>query len=561
MYEFRDVTDHTAIANPLPAEAVSVNGQFIENQISGYRTLYVKGRESLAVELNTYKVGSANGERLKRTRYPARKLTVGFQIIADSSEDFRAKFTRLNYLLSLEQADFVFNDETDKYFTGTPMVDGDIPAGENSVKGEWHIYCAYPFKRSVDVTHLTMEDAVVDGNTATFGIDYQGDQPAKPVLRAKFAPTSGASYSDDGDCGFVAFVDENSNIIQLGNPSIIAYDGDQATIALVNQNMTSLDGWSVTGGSGVPSVTGTMTIENITDELYDSGRGQTMPYAMANSYGTGTAEHGSVMWKNLPQTTADFDVKMLHKFCCQEATEAGSFYCLAQDASNNTVAGVKFTQQSNSTWTDVQFFVKGNNVADLGKHMTIDGDMNGNYGYAHRFLSRSKAITTASGKVVRPAKTQFTYRQFPNLTQITKRGGTVRFNISGRETWEFKTDDRTPISKITLFFGAYGSQPTLNTNAVASISVMDIIADKFSDIPNVFLAGDVIEADCNDASVTMYRNGTLGGYNAPQFGALGNNWEEFELTKGINAIQVIWSDWVNANYKPEIEIDYNEVFI
>ena len=65
MYSFRDITDHTDITNSLPSEAVSINGQYIENVLSGYRTLYTKGRESLGVEITANSVGIADGEKYK----------------------------------------------------------------------------------------------------------------------------------------------------------------------------------------------------------------------------------------------------------------------------------------------------------------------------------------------------------------------------------------------------------------------------------------------------------------------------------------------------------------
>ena len=109
MYEFRDTIDHTEIASALPSEAVSINGQYLESVVEGYRTLYTKGRESLAVELNTYSVGVADGETFKFKRYPARTLKVGFQLVAPDTWEFRRRFNQLNNLLSLDEADFIYN--------------------------------------------------------------------------------------------------------------------------------------------------------------------------------------------------------------------------------------------------------------------------------------------------------------------------------------------------------------------------------------------------------------------------------------------------------------------
>lgn len=216
MYQFIDSISEGGAA-ALPSEAVSIDGTFIENVISGYRTLYVSGRESLGVEIDGQVVSAADGEQFKNQRYPARILTVGFQLIAESNSDFREKFNHLNNLLAVdsEGADFVFNDESDKFFTGYPIFNCEVDPGLNAVTGEWEIYCPYPFKRSVAVVEAT--PTTVNDHSAQFTINYNGTYPARPILQAEFAGAkSGGDYSDDGDCGFVAFIDDEENIIQLG---------------------------------------------------------------------------------------------------------------------------------------------------------------------------------------------------------------------------------------------------------------------------------------------------------------------------------------------------------
>ena len=183
MYDFIDTNTHTSTTS-LPAEAVSINGTYLENIVDGYRTLYVKGRESLGTDLTTYSVGTADGEKVKGRRYPARVLTVGFQLLCADDAEFRMRFNQLNNILSIEEADFIFNDETDKFFTGYPVMDASVEAGRNNVTGEWKIYCAYPFKRSIDTVTLSSDDAsgvVVGDNSATFTFNYDGVIPAKPT--------------------------------------------------------------------------------------------------------------------------------------------------------------------------------------------------------------------------------------------------------------------------------------------------------------------------------------------------------------------------------------------
>lgn len=579
MYTFRDTTDFTQYTNPLPTEAVSINGQYIEDVLEGYRTLYTKGRESLGVELNTYSVGTADGEKYKNKRYPARELTVGFQLIADTAEEFREKFTNLNNLLSLDEADFIFNDERDKFFSGYPIMNAEVEAGQNSVKGEWKIYCAYPFKRSVEPITKTMSDATVTDTTATFTIDYNGSQPARPVLRAKFAGSGGTSSSEDGDCGFVAFVDQEENIIQLGNPEVLDLDEYNKAENLINKEFTDITGWNTTGGHTFKgTVTGTVSASNGTDIYWNGGKGQTQSYAKP-SYGSGSGLHGSILWQHTAGAV-DFTMDIVHRTCVNHTNETGVFECGAYDADGTMTAGFILDKSSNGTQGIVRYIVNGTQVGtdkiDLAYYNT-------HFGYCRRTnvyvkqTYQAKEVTkvrvkvrknkyTTKSQVKWVTKTRNVFKGY-NYTQsnlnssIQKQGAYVYFNVGNLPMRTFNVPDVAQKISVdaSCFMGTYGTQ--MHTNMVHSLLFRKEVGIAFSEQPNVFTAGDVVEADCNEATVYIYRNGSIGGHLEPQYGALGNDWEDFALVSGTNVIQVTWSDWVNPDYKPQIEIEYNEVFI
>ena len=75
MYEFID-TNEASDGNVLPTEAMLFNGEYLENLISGYRTLHVTGREALSPELESYETGVRDGSKLQSKRYPARVIVV-----------------------------------------------------------------------------------------------------------------------------------------------------------------------------------------------------------------------------------------------------------------------------------------------------------------------------------------------------------------------------------------------------------------------------------------------------------------------------------------------------
>lgn len=588
MYSFRDTTDHTVITNPLPTEAVSINGQYIENVLEGYRTLYTKGRESLGAELNTYSVGTADGEKFKNKRYPARTITVGFQLIGENPQDFRQRFNNLNNLLAIEEADFIFNDETDKFFSGYPIMDAEVEAGQDSVKGEWHIYCAYPFKRSVEPITLTMDDATVTDTTATFTIDYKGARPARPVLRAKFAGAlSGGSSSEDGDCGFVAFVDQEENIIQLGNPEVLDLDEYTKAETLINKSFVNVSDWQSTGGHTYKgTVTGSVSTSNTTDTYWNGGRGQTQSYAKP-SYGSGSGLHGAILWKNTAGAV-NFTMHMVHRLCVSSANQTGVFECGAYNHDTGVmVAGFVIDKTSNGTAGVVRYIING---AQVGSDSINLSYYNTHFGYCNRTpvyvqqtyydpvkqtyrvqvktkkKKKKKKKYVTKSRIVWVARTRTVFSNW-NYTQsnlnssIEKEGAYVYIKVGNLPLRTFNVPDVEQMiaHDASVFMGTYGT--AMHTNMIHSLLFRREAGVPFAEQPNVFTAGDIVEADCNEATVNIYRDGSIGGHLEPQYGALGNDWEDFMLTSGSNVIRATWSEWVNPTYKPQIEIEYNEVFI
>lgn len=149
MYNFVDTVEHSSSAGTLPAEAVSVNGKYIENVIQGYRTMYVTGRELLESEIKEQQIGYTDGTEYKGKRNVSRVITVTYRLMANTPEAFRQRFNALNLVLNQEQMKFVFNDEPDKYFIGTKSTIDEVPGGRLNVISSFDIYCADPYKYSV----------------------------------------------------------------------------------------------------------------------------------------------------------------------------------------------------------------------------------------------------------------------------------------------------------------------------------------------------------------------------------------------------------------------------
>lgn len=245
MYNFIDVNEVSEEVL-LPSEALQINGEYIENLIEGYKTLHVAGREALSPELTTYETGVRDGSTVKSKRYPARTITVTYQIIAEDSDGFRDAYNKLGDILNVQDAELIFNDEQDKFFIGTPSYIEEVEPGKNAVIGEFEIFCADPFKYSV-------EEYVVepDAETDAFLIDYAGTYRSYPKLEADFFAEdetsddgeSAVELATDGDCGYVAFFNEDEKIIQLGSPDESDTETYPKSQTLINQTFTAAGKW------------------------------------------------------------------------------------------------------------------------------------------------------------------------------------------------------------------------------------------------------------------------------------------------------------------------------
>ncbi len=244
-YQFRDVNENiTAI--PIPAEAMQINGTYIETEIEGYRTLYVKGREALSPELETLEIGTRDGSIRKSKRYPARIITVGYQLMAKDAAAFRDAYNQLGGILDVNDAELIFNDEQDKYFIGTPTLVDEVDPGQNSITGEIEITCLDPLKYSV----VEYEAEASPDDPSTILIDYGGTYKSFPTLEADFYEEvetddeTTTELTGNGDCGYVAFFTEDEKIIQLGNPD----EEDGQTVegkseTLASQTFTKTSSW------------------------------------------------------------------------------------------------------------------------------------------------------------------------------------------------------------------------------------------------------------------------------------------------------------------------------
>lgn len=689
MYNFIDVTE-VSESVVLPSEALKINGEYIENQISGYRTLHVSGREALSPELSTYETGVRDGSSIKSKRFPARTIIVTYQIKAGSNEEFRAAYNKLAAILNVEDAELIFNDEQDKFFTGTPVYIGEVEPGRNAVVGEFEILCVDPFKYSV--IEYEAEPAL---DQKSILIDYNGTYKAYPTLQADFYNEEEVSESGDrtqkltgvGDCGFVAFFNEDEKIIQLGDPDELDGTNPYAkSQTLVNQTFQANTAWgtaakslwstnagnvlpgtvlqsgtvgmgvasyavpenpestsgtliTVTSRAGAPAINYKVTAKTsgrnansvkvtvaVTGSLASNNSYFLVGYGLEASVYMGGAWHSAILkkptdkWRGRSGHTANitFTVKGLTattsqltgiKFKVTRTDRYGKAGMLNATSCNNLAISQYISDVPESYYLNATNYGSGNGIwhgASITKNLPVDasgefGATNFNLTYKQKMCigngendsnqlgAFQVQLTTSTGKNVagvricknksgKAASLVFylngvavftgnvdlsysnTYfgsvESAVHTSKITKSGSRVTFSIGGvTKTFMDEALETVKVRKVTFMFEQFSSNKALSYNGLYWVKFVKNNCNTFKDVPNKFSANDVVTANCKNCEIHL--NGVL----SPELGALGNDWEEFWLSPGLNQIGYAYSDWVSDEYAPKVKLRYREVFL
>lgn len=550
MYNFIDVNEVSE--GKLPSEALKINGNYIENQIVGYRTLHVSGREALSPEIETYETGVRDGSTIQSKRYPARTIIVTYQLIAETNEKFREAYNQLAAILDVKDAQLIFNDEQDKFYTGTPSAIGEVEPGRNSVIGEFEIYCADPFKYSV----VVYEVDATDNNGKQFVCNYNGTYKAYPTFEASFyseEETDGETNTEltgNGDCGYVAFFNDREKIIQLGEPEEEDGEGLEKSQTLVNQSFRKSTSWGTATKSlwvinnGVTS--SDAFVQTGTVGVVKSYHGATNDecYLVASNYGTGTQWHGPSITRTIPADASghigakNFTLTYMQKLSIgsgkDDIKQKGAFQVMLVSGSGSTrkiVAGACIFKNTDGKAGKLRFYLNGKVAYTMNLDLSYYNKYFGNN-------SVSKGITTVK------------------TSSITKSGQTVTFNLGGiKKVFRDSAIADVETTQVVFSFDQCASSIPFAWNGLYWVKFVKNNCDTWKDVPNKFSASDVALADCKNGEV--YVN----DMRAPEMGALGNDWEEFYLERGVNQIGISYSDWVQDAYAPTFKMRYREVFL
>lgn len=507
MYAFVNTVNSGIVGTNLPTEAMSYNGVYLENEIDGYRTLSVTGRELMESEVTDQEIDGMDGSYYRYKTTPARTITVKYQLRARGSREFRDAFNKMNKLLSGEQVKVIFNDESDKYFIGTKTSNTQVDGGSNNVIGEIEIYCSDPRKYSTTEKEFTATDGVlniVNEGTVPVSVDYD--------------------ITTTSETGYIGLVSEEG-IMQYGK-------------------IEELDGETYKQSEWLASI----------DDFYKCSDDIGGTDVMHPSYGTnGTlAEH---TW---------FDKKFigLGSVGTKKGNANGGLRTLEIPADSNGIKGAKnfYSYFHLVFWAGlmgqtgemcINFLTADNKlICGCSWYKT---DAIGNTGHYEIW---------ANGKMLRQWGYTTSHLQSQNPwywnwghCDIYKEGANIRFfYYGGYYNYYIPEIENMECTKIQIAFKQWGDR---SGNKLMSRMGFDVInftkhnVSKWSDIPNRYPSGTNITIDGKSSHV--YVN----GMSRPEDEVLGTQY--FKAPVGTSEVKVTCSEWTKS--QPTVKAKIREAWL
>lgn len=246
MYEFTDLKQATT-QESLPSVAMVFNGKIFEEELEGYRTLNVYGREMLSNEVDREERSKANGSIFYGIRKPSRTLTIEYQMSADSASKMQDKFNDLRRLLySVGEVPISFLDEPEYTYFGIFSGSDEPDPSKLSITSKFTIFCSNPEKTSELVT--TSGSVTVD--------TFYPTQPEKIIVTLadttnKFSVTNGRetiSLTGTFNVGSKVVIDVKEQTVLLNGierPDLIALDSDFENFFIRNGDIVTTSAGSL----------------------------------------------------------------------------------------------------------------------------------------------------------------------------------------------------------------------------------------------------------------------------------------------------------------------------
>lgn len=509
MYDFVD-TGEVGSENSLPSEALQIDGEYIENLIDGYRTLYVSGRELLESEITDREIDRISGSEYLESRNTTRNITVGYQLLCKTTREFRDKFNKLSSILNKEQVKLIFADEPDKYFIGTKSSVGDVEPGRMNVKGEFTFYCCDPCKYSSAEKQFS---GVQQDGYQTITIQNNGTEWADVDYE----------ITHQHENGFIGLVSQYG-VIQLGKEEEADGENYKASENLFDGYNLFQDDHGTSHQNPENTTQGTLEVRNVAG--YN---------VMALKDGQATSGYWNGGMKTL---TIPVD--------SEGRRGAKNFYCYTQHWFETGLMG--------QTGAQTIAFLTGDNKVICA--MSINkSDSVGNTARIEWFAPGNTLIRREEFQPTAYEGNPFNLKMGCH-NDFLKEGEKLRIfwygNYMERNIPEIKDME---CEKIQIWIGQWGDRNLENQyvthNYLKSIRFRKDNVDKYKDVPNRYRAGDVVSID--GESTKVYVN----GMPAKGDEITGSNY--FKVPPGATEVQFCYSSF--SSPPPQIKAKIREVYL
>lgn len=482
-----------------------INGSYLEDIVPGYKTLFVRGREPLDLELLNISLPARDGDIFRSRRVNARELQILFSLEAATPAAYTAAYNQLKgELYKVKNSQLIFDDEPGCYFVGTcDNIDVEYVAGQPS-NGTIVISCADPFKYSL--TEYTAN--AVNGEIS---VNYGGTYPAYPILTAQ---------SELHDCGFYSFEDEAGHLIQIGNPE--EEDQEEEPTEHVVASLDSYFGtnyWpSYAPYDPVWHPDRARLLYGYETESQGFRAEQAYIYALPGYPGGDPNTYfGGAIGANI-DASPNFLCSFLHWFE-PSGNQGGGFDLYINNSGGGNIAGVCIRRNQ--------------------------GDV-------------IKAYLIVKGNVVKTMSYSLASNPFGTVWHtetISKTLGTVSFNVGGATFSVTDPDlaDHSYDAKNVSFiiYKQSGADQIGANNALKNIRFRGY-ASTWVDVENVIPREGLVSVDTGSGEISVNDD------PQPNLGSIYNDFEDFKLSTGENTIACSSSGWVDdASYT----MKYREVYL
>ena len=583
LYRFTDTIER-ALRAELPSEALNFNGVFLENEIDGYRTLNVTGREALESEIDAIETKARHGARYRSRRHLPRIITVSYQLSAKNATELMEKFNKLNHILDAEEATLIFNDEPDKFFIGTRQALRPPKEGVLSTKGEIEFYCADPFKYSVKEYEVREEDSAISTiyngtvpNPPKFRIFAHGDIGFIELLKDTARITCGMSYDttkSKGGQGRIIFDTKTSpkkwkamgplmnwRTLKTYISDVTGVFGDCDPLPPLGSTMEFWDGMEDVWYYDTETINGEQWLiphrsRHVFALLSDGTSVSASDISLVEHDDDGSVKditditndrsdalyqlHGGAMQYDLSLKHSNFEMDFESRIYAEQTSERG--------AQAFTIYG---TETTSTTDDDDQTTTVESTVKICG--LVIQKSAIGtNRLEISVYIGDEKADT-----IIMPAMADNPVFGENSLRCSLMRFGGVYTLRLGNESYTYSasgTNSTLTPTHMTVYVMDYTGSPVLAQNAVRYVRFVEHSASSAKAVSNVIKSGDEVVIDCGAAEITV------NGVSEPGLGDIMNQWDGMDLVNGENniAINIIRDTKKKA---PEITMVYREAYL